>query len=37
MSKNLDQRTRMLLDVPIASTLPRLAAPNMLGRILSIS
>jgi putative MATE family efflux protein len=27
---NLDQRTRMLLDAPIAATLVRLAAPNML-------
>src|SRR6266849_6085990 len=27
---NLDQRTRMLLEAPIAATLLRLAAPNML-------
>src|SRR5450755_509204 len=27
---NLDQRTRMLLEAPIAATLIRLAAPNML-------
>jgi putative MATE family efflux protein len=30
MSKALDQRTRMLLEAPIAATLIRLAAPNML-------
>jgi putative MATE family efflux protein len=34
---NLDRRTRLLLDAPIASTLVRLAAPNMLVMVVQSS
>src|ERR1700731_988474 len=37
VSKTLDRRTRMLLEAPIASTLLRLAAPNMLVMLVQAS